>query len=158
MSNIEEKYKESREAPLYKATERLLWEVDDTLNYLCKDRRHTLGQHMLQIVLGMLDCISIAYDFPEQRVKHKEDNIEKFAQRYNSYMGYLIHKKSYAIRWDIWNEVADEAKQYVYMTNGLAVMKVRNRYKERNKLIECYGKKHRKQKRVCRDSSCIYPQ
>jgi hypothetical protein len=28
MSNIEEKYKESREAPLYKATERLLWEVE----------------------------------------------------------------------------------------------------------------------------------
>jgi hypothetical protein len=221
MSNIEEKYKESREAPLYKATERLLWEVDDTLNYLCKDRRHTLGQHMLQIVLGMLDCISIAYDFPEQRVeqlrlyiskynnlatilkmcenkgymivkgknkyidmikhdrlyagnrtvgnayevargydrvKNKEEYIEKFAQRYNSYMGYLIHKKSYAIRWDIWNEVADEAKQYVYMTNGLAVMKVRNRYKERNKLIECYGKKHRKQKRIRRDNSCIYPQ
>ena len=92
------------------------------------------------------------------RIKHKEENIEKFAQRYNSYMGYLMHKQSYAIRWKIWNKVSEEAIQYVYMTNGLAVMKVRNRYKERNKLIEYYGKKHRKQKRVRRDSACIYPQ
>lgn len=104
--------------------------------------------------------VSNAYEVARgyDRVKNKEEYIEKFAQRYNSYMGYLIYKKSYAIRWDIWNEVADEAKQYVYMTNGLAVMKVRNRYKEQNKLIECYGKKHRKQKRIRRDSSCIYPQ
>ena len=78
MSRIEEKYKESREAPLYKATERLLLEVDDALNYLCKDRRHTLGQHMLQIVLGMLDCISIAYDFPEQRVEQLRLYISKY--------------------------------------------------------------------------------
>lgn len=104
--------------------------------------------------------VSNAYELARgyDGVKDKEGNIEKFAQRYNSYMGYLIHKKSYAIRWDIWNEVPEEVKQYVYMTNGLAVMKVRDRYKERNKLIECYGKKHRKQKRIRRDSSCIYPQ
>ena len=104
--------------------------------------------------------VSNAYELARgyDRVKDKEGSIEKFAQRYNSYMGYLIHKKSYAIRWDIWNEVPEEVKQYVYMTNGLEVMKVRNRYKERNKLIEYYGKKHRKQKRIRRDGSCIYPQ
>ena len=97
MSNIEEKYKESREAPLYKATERLLWEIDDTLNYLCKDRRHTLGQHMLQIVLGMMDCISIAYDFPEQRA----EQLRLYISKYNNLVtilkmcenkGYLIVK------------------------------------------------------------------
>lgn len=78
MGKIEDKYTESREAPLYKATERLLWEIDDTLNYLSKDRRHTLGQQMLLIVLGMLDCISIAYDFPEQRVEQLKLYISKY--------------------------------------------------------------------------------
>ena len=94
---IEEKYKETREAPLYKATERLLWEVDDTLNYLQKDRKHTIGQHMLSIVLGMLDCISIAYDFPNQRI----EQLQLYISRYNNLAtllkmcenkGYLIYK------------------------------------------------------------------
>ena len=97
MGKIEDKYKESREAPLYKATEKLLWEVDDTLNYLQKDRKHTLGQHMLVLVLGMLDCVSVAYDFPHRRI----EQLQLYISKYNNFAtilkmcenkGYLVDK------------------------------------------------------------------
>lgn len=42
------------------------------------------------------------------------------------------------------------------MTNGLAVMKVRNQYKTINKYKEQYGKTNRKQERIQRDRGCIY--
>lgn len=97
MSKIEDKYKESREAPLYKATERLLHDVDDVMNFLQRDRKHTLGQHMLVLVLGMLDCVSVAYDFPEQRV----EQLRLYISKYNNLAtilkmcenkGYLVNK------------------------------------------------------------------
>ncbi len=97
MSKIEDKYKDSREAPLYKATEKLLSEVDDTLDYLQKDRKHTIGQHMLRIALEMLDCIAIAYDFPDRRI----EQLQLYISRYNNLStllkmcenkGYLMHK------------------------------------------------------------------
>lgn len=101
--------------------------------------------------------VANAYDLVREynRIRNKEKYIEKFAQRYNSYMGYMIHKQTYAIRWRIWNELDDSVKKYVYMTNGLAVMKVRNQYKTINKYKEQYGKTNRK-KRSQRDRGCIY--
>lgn len=77
------------------------------------------------------------------RIDNKEKHIEKFAQRYNSYMGYLRHRQSYAIRRKIWDAVGDSVKRYVYMTNGLAVMRVRERYKTKTNLKKRYrhGKK-----------------
>lgn len=77
---IEEKYKDSREAPLYKATERLLYLIDDLLSVLQRDRRHTHGQHMLKIVLGMLDCVSLAYDFPNERA----EQLKRYLSLYNN--------------------------------------------------------------------------
>lgn len=102
--------------------------------------------------------VANAYDLVREcnRIRNKEKYIEKFAQRYNSYMGYMIHKQTYAIRWRIWNELDDSVKKYVYMTNGLAVMKVRNQYKTINKYKEQYGKTNRKQERIQRDRGCIY--
>ena len=85
------------------------------------------------------------------QIKDKERYIEKFAQRYNSYMGYLVHRKTYAIRWRLWNMVDEQTKRYVYMSDNLAVMRVRNEYKERTKLIKqyCHGKKNFHKRRVC---------
>lgn len=76
--------------------------------------------------------------------------IEPFAQRYNSYMGYLIHRQSYGIRWKIWGLLDEDAKQYVYVTKRLSVMKVREQYKEINKLKTIYrhGKRHNANRRV----------
>lgn len=97
MSKIEERYNDSREAPLYKATAQLLYKVDNLLNYFSRDRKHTLGQHLLNLVLGMLDCVSLAYDFPEQRA----DQLRLYLTRYNNLAtilemcekkGYLCHR------------------------------------------------------------------
>lgn len=143
---IEEKYRDSREAPLYKATERLLSQIDDLFDFLQRGRKHTHGQHMLNIVLGMLDCVSLAYGFPKMRA----EQLQLYLTRYNSYMGYLVHRNTYAIRWRLWNMIDDETKQYVYMSENMAVMHVRSEYKERNKLIKLYshGKKNFHTRRV----------
>lgn len=94
---IDEKYKDSREAPLYKATERLLSQIDDLFDFLQKGRKHTHGQHMLHIVLGMLDCVSLAYDFPKMRA----EQLQLYLTRYNNLCtilkmcekkGYLVNK------------------------------------------------------------------
>lgn len=91
------------------------------------------------------------------KLDNKESHLEMLQQRYNSYMGFLIHRKSYAIRWKLWNLLSEEYKQYVYMTNGLAAMKIRNKYKPRTIILNSYGNKHRRKKRLCRDCACIYP-
>ena len=91
------------------------------------------------------------------RVEDKERYIEKFCARYNSYMGYLIHRNTYAIRWRLWNMVDEETKRYVYMSGNLAVMQVRNEYKIRNKLIKLYshGKKNFHARRIHGDKSGV---
>lgn len=94
---MSKQYRESREAPLYKATERLLSQIDDLLNFLQRDRKHTLGQHMMLIVLGMLDCVSLAYDFQKKRA----DKLAEYLTLYNNLATilkmceskcYLVHK------------------------------------------------------------------
>lgn len=85
-------------------------------------------------------------------IRNKERYIEKFAQRYNSYMGYLIHRNTYGIRWAVWNMVDEQTRKYVYLAGNLAVMQVRSEYKERNKLLKQYshGKKNFCRKRLRR--------
>lgn len=77
-------------------------------------------------------------------IKDKEKYIEKFCARYNSYMGYLVHRNTYAIRWRLWNMVDEDTKRLVYISGNLAIMHVRNKFKERNKLLKQYshGKKN----------------
>ena len=92
---IDEKYRDSREAPLYKATERLLSQIDDLFDFLQRGRKHTHGQHMLNIVLGMLDCVSLAYDFPKMRA----EQLQLFLTRYNNLCTILkmCEKKGYLV-------------------------------------------------------------
>ena len=104
------------------------------------------------------NAINLVREF--NKIKDKERHIEQFAQRYNSYMGYLEHRKSYAIRWKIWNELSDDTKRYVYLTDKMSVLKVRNRYKTINKLKTLYrhGKKYYSYKRVGKDSARVCAQ
>lgn len=78
--------------------------------------------------------------------------LEEFVQRYNSYMGFMVNKSSYHIRYKLWDMVNPELKQCVYITPGMKVMKLKQQYKHTIKLLQQYGKKRRKQKRVSRDS------
>ena len=80
-------------------------------------------------------------------IKHPEDEIERFAQRYNSYMGFMVHHKTYAIRWRLWNAISDDLKKYLYITGDMRTLKVRKKYKLKYKLLEQYGSKRYLRKR-----------
>ncbi len=87
--------------------------------------------------------------------KHGRVHIhEEFAQRYNSYMGYLTHRKSYAIRRRLWEQVSPQIKQFCYIEN-MRVVKVKNKYKYRNKLLQHYGKNSHFNQRVCRGAESL---
>ena len=97
------------------------------------------------------------------KLKNKETVAEEFVQRYNSYMGYLVHRNAYAIRWNLWNLVSEEWKEFVYIEN-MCVMRVRVKYKTKTKLLEQYGKKRNAEKRlrgisnrVCEERCAILP-
>ena len=90
------------------------------------------------------------------RVENKRAVIQEFVQRYNSYMGFLSHKKTYAIRWKIWNMVSEELKHYVYLTENMAVMKIRNKYKLKTIRLKYYGNRSRKKRRVQRDGCRLH--
>ena len=86
------------------------------------------------------------------RVQDKQSIIHEFAQRYNSYMGFMVRKASYTIRYKLWQMVDDELKKYVYMTDNMAVMKIRKEYKLKTIILKSYGK-YRKKRRLQR-SGC----
>lgn len=68
-----------------------------------------------------------------------EENIDRFCSRYNSYMGFMVHAKSYAIRYACWNRVSDKVKKYVILKN-MRVLNARSKYKSINKIkSEYYG-------------------
>lgn len=88
--------------------------------------------------------------------KGKEQHIESFAQRFNSYSGYLSHRLTYAIRWNLWNLLSEEVKQFVYMEN-MRVLKVKEKYKANVKLIKkLHDKKKICKRRVGSDSTSLY--
>ena len=74
--------------------------------------------------------------------KYIIEHIEEFAQRYNSFMGFLIHTRSYKIRSRLWDLLDDRIKQFVYLTGDKAVLKVRMKYKRKNRMIYELRSKH----------------
>lgn len=62
-------YKSARELPIYTACYKLLFQVDSLIKHLSRDVKHTLGQNIYNTTLDLLECIRIANDFPEERIK-----------------------------------------------------------------------------------------
>lgn len=77
---------------------------------------------------------------------YKERFIESFAQRYNSYAGYLSHTHSYNIRLHIWRDLVGlDVKQYCHITNNYTAVKVFDKYKRKTKILRRHVKtRHRK--------------
>lgn len=71
-----------------------------------------------------------------------ENNVEKFAQRYNSFMGFLVQVRSYRIRRKAWDLLDDSVKQYTYIAGDMRAIKVRNKYKHKNKILYELRKSH----------------
>ncbi len=102
------------------------------------------------------NCITLIKHYNKLNNEEIENNIEQFAQRYNAYMGFMAHHKSYAIRYKLWNMIDDKIKQYVYITN-MQTLKVRNKYKRINKLLKQYGNKGNNRKRkICNKATNVW--
>lgn len=97
-----------------------------------KGGRVYIGKRTVGNAINMLRIYNA---LPESEVA---ESVDKLVSRYNSYAGYMRHYKTYAIRWKIWNAMADSVKRYVYLTNHLCVLKARAKYRNINKLKKVY--------------------
>ena len=96
------------------------------------------------------NCITLIKQYNKLTDEEIENDIERFAQRYNAYLGFMIHHKSYAIRYKLWNMIDNKIKKYIYITNSMQTLKVRNKYKYKNKLLKQYGNKSNyRKRRIC---------
>lgn len=96
------------------------------------------------------NCITLIKQYNKLTDEEIENDIERFAQRYNAYLGFMIHHKSYAIRYKLWNMIDNKIKRYIYITNSMQTLKVRNKYKYKNKLLKQYGNKSNyRKRRIC---------
>lgn len=137
--------KGAREIPLYRATYKLLMGVDKIQGGMTKDRKHTIGRRMMDIVLDMINYLRFAVDMPEGRKRYlllylgkydqvatllkmseeKHDDSLLFTQRYNSYNGFMLGMNTYAIRWNAFKAIPDAMRGKVYMTGKMHHLKIR---------------------------------
>ena len=71
----------------------------------------------------------------------KEDflkGIERFVQGYNSYMGYMVHHRSYTIRYKLWQHVSPEIKTFVYINDKLSIIHAKKEYRQNTILKQEY--------------------
>lgn len=92
------------------------------------------------------NCITLIKQFNQLSDEDIENNVERFAQRFNAYIGFTIHHQSYAIRYKLWNMIDDRIKKIVYI-QGMKALKVRDKYKTKNKLLKQYDNKSNNRKR-----------
>ncbi len=103
--------------------------------YIKKDRIYT-NNETVNNAFGLVKEYNKLVDEPDI-----EEWVERFAQRMNSYLGFLKYTHSYAIRWNLWNFIDKKFKKYFYMTDRMSIVKVKKDYKLRNRLKQKYGKK-----------------
>jgi len=58
----------------------------------------------------------------------EDGNLARFVSRMNSYLGFLSHTSSYAIRRRIWNAVPVETQRKIYITNRFTKIVIRKNY------------------------------
>ena len=96
------------------------------------------------------NCHDMIRRYNELPIEDFKKGIERFAQRYNSYMGYMVHHRSYSIRYQLWQFVKPEIKKFVYINDKLSVIRTKNEYKKSTLLKqEYYGiRKQHQRKRL----------
>lgn len=103
------------------------------------------------------NCITLIKQYNKLTDEEIENDIERFAQRYNAYLGFMIHHKSYAIRYKLWNMIDNKIKKYIYITNSMQTLKVRNKYKYKYKLLKQYGNKNNyRKRRICHKKTNVW--
>lgn len=49
--------------------------------------------------------VNSAFEAVREWNKHRNGNADKYAQRVNSYLGFMVHWATYGIRWNLWREI-----------------------------------------------------
>lgn len=78
------------------------------------------------------NCINMINRFnriPEKILIHK-NLIDNFINSYNSYTGFLKHKKTFTIRHKLWGRVSLIIKRHVYITKNYLVVRKKDKSKE----------------------------
>lgn len=104
----------SSELKIARDIKELLWVVIEM--------RKNVPKH---ISYGMLDRVQDTID--------KEAYAECFVARVNSYIGYMIHHKSYAIRRRVLSLRSTDWNRYIYVRGRHRALVLRPRYRVRNK-------------------------
>ncbi len=94
------------------------------------------------------------YNDIEQKEHDVDIWVDKFAARINSYLGFMLRTKSYAIRWNLWNEIDEEIKKRIYMRNMCCIV-VRKKYKQLTKIKEEYVKECNANRRMEQSGTCL---
>ena len=94
------------------------------------------------------------YNDIEQKEHDVDIWVDKFAARINSYLGFMLRTKSYAIRWNLWNEIDEEIKKRIYMQNMCCIV-VRKKYKQLTKIKEEYVKECNANRRMEQSGTCL---
>lgn len=55
--------------------------------------------------------------------------MERFVCRYNSYSGFMVWKRTYAIRCKIWNKTPEYIKNFVYINSNKSSIALKQEYK-----------------------------
>lgn len=63
------------------------------------------------------NAINVVRNYATLSADDKKKYIKKFAQQINSYMGFMVHRNAYALRWKLWNAIDAETKRYIYCVN-----------------------------------------
>ena len=72
--------------------------------------------------------------FEMAMIDDKEERAAEFVSRANSYLGYMIHHASYAIRRRIIEAMNEEWWKYVYVGGHFEKLVLRNEFSEKSKI------------------------
>lgn len=139
-------YKRAKDLPISTAAWRMLEQAVTIKKKLTNDVRHDLGQDMVlgtrkislqpvrkgftfvgvaikggRIYTGnrtVGNCWKMIEFYNRLPIREQQESVTKYVQRYNSYMGYMIHHSSYSIRYREWQHVGG-MKSFVYIENQM---------------------------------------
>ena len=83
------------------------------------------------------NCMRMVEFYNSLPISEQQESVTKYVQRYNSYMGYMIHHSSYSIRYRTWQRVED-MKSFVYIEKQMGKVVPLAEYNQYNQLKQSY--------------------
>lgn len=102
--------------------------------------RVTIKHHLIYInnrTVG--NCYNMIQIYNRMSEADMSESVDKFVQRYNSYMVYMVHYATYAIRYNLYNLIRkDWLDKFVYINSTKSVLRAHIEYKFTTKLRKKY--------------------